>query len=129
MHGQNIYLLDKELGTCTNLSRDSYRFFSNSGEYNWRFQIVYIPHLNISKTNDSNEIKIAKVDNEIVINSSIDKLTDVEVYDMYSRLLYKKSDVNAENFNINTLNFEKQIVVVKIKTETGEIVNKKFVFK
>jgi len=127
-NGQNIYLIDKLLNKTVNLSQKPYKFITRKGQTDDRFIIVYRPRNVIGTATDiSNVVDFAKIDNQIVITSSIDKIKEVELFDLNSRPVYKKSDINSNEHRISTLNFNHQIVVVTVKTETGELVTRKFV--
>lgn len=127
-NGQTIYLIDKLLNKTVNLSQKPYKFMTRKGQTDDRFMIVYRPGNMIGTAADiSNVVDFAKVDNQIVITSSIDKIKEVELFDLNSRSVYKKSDVNSNELRINAVNFNHQIVVVAVKTETGELVTRKFV--
>lgn len=125
---QNIYLIDKLLNKTVKITDKPYKFLTRAGEFNDRFVIVYRPGNIIGTAAEiSNQILFAKVDNQIVITSTIDKITEVELFNLNSRSVYKKSDVNSNELRIDALNFNHQIVVVTVKTETGEFVTRKFV--
>ncbi|MGB3454160.1 MAG: hypothetical protein WBA59_10040 [Moheibacter sp.] len=126
--GQSIYLIDKLLNKTVKISDKPYKFLTRAGEFNDRFVIVYRPGNIIGTAAEiSNQILFAKVDNQIVITSTIDKIAEVELFNLNSRSVYKKSDVNSNELRIDALNFNHQIVVVTVKTETGEFVTRKFV--
>ncbi len=125
---QNIYLIDKLLNKTVKITDKPYKFLTRAGEFNDRFVIVYRPGNIIGTAAEiSNQILFAKVDNQIVITSTIDKIAEVELFNLNSRSVYKKSDVNSNELRIDALNFNHQIVVVTVKTETGEFVTRKFV--
>lgn len=125
---QSIYLVDKLLNKTVNLSQKPYKFMTRKGQTDDRFMIVYRPGNMIGTAADiSNVVNFAKVDNQIVITSSIDKIKEVELFDLNSRPVYKKSDINSNEHRINAADFNHQIVIVTVKTETGELVTRKFV--
>lgn len=126
--GQSIYLIDKLLNKTVKITDKPYKFLTRAGEFNDRFVIVYRPGNIIGTAAEiSNQILFAKVDNQIVITSTIDRITEVELFNLNSRSVYKKSDINSNEHRIDALNFNHQIVVVTVKTETGEFVTRKFV--
>jgi len=126
--GQSIYLIDKLLNKTVKISEKPYKFMTRAGQYNDRFVIVYRPGNVIGTASDiSNQISFAKINNQIVITSTIDKITEVELFNLNSRSVYKNSDINSNEHRIDALNFNHQIVVVTVKTETGEFVTRKFV--
>lgn len=126
--GQNIYIIDKLLNKSANLSNNPYKFLTRAGEYTDRFVIVYKPKNIFSTSVDIyNKIEFAKIDNQIVITSTIDKITDVEIFDLNNRSVYSKSEINSNEHKINAFDFNHQIVVVTVKTDKGEFVTQKFV--
>jgi len=127
-NGQSIYLIDKLLNKTVNLSQKPYKFITRKGQTDNRFMIVYRPGNVIGTAAAlSNVMDFAKIDNQIVITSSIDKIKEVELFDLNSRPVYKKSDINSNEHRISAGNFNHQIVVVTVKTETGELVTRKFI--
>lgn len=126
--GQNIYIIDRLLNKSANLSQKPYKFLTRAGEYTDRFLIVYKPKNTIGTAADiSNQILFAKIDNQIVITSTIDKITDVEIFDLNSRSVYSKPEINSKEHKINAFDFNHQVIVVTVKTDKGEFVTQKFV--
>lgn len=124
---QDIYLIDHVLNKTWNLSVEPYRFLSRSGEFNNRFTVVYKPSNNQISVSDKNLVSLSKVDNSILVDSSIDRITEIEIFDLNSRPVFKKSAVNANEFKVDAQSFKNQIVIVTVKTDKGEFVSKKFV--
>lgn len=126
--GQNIWLIDLLLDRVVNLAEKPYKFMTRPGEYNDRFVIVYRPikTKNID-TNVGNEILFAKKDNNIVVTSTIDKISEIEIFNLIGKSVHKHSEINSNEFKINSLNFNHQVIVVAVKTETGEFVTRKFI--
>lgn len=128
--GQQIYLIDKLLNRIVNLSEKPYKFLSRAGEFNDRFEIVYKPtQSSVSEPTDivKNLINYSKVDNRIQITSSLNRISEVEVFDLSGRPLYKKSNIQSKEFNFNIKRFDRQIIIVTVKTENGEYSTRKFV--
>jgi len=125
--GQDIYLIDNELNMVVNLSKKPYKFRTRAGEFNHRFVIVYRPKLSTDSVIARNQINFTKKDNWIVVESSIDKIDEIEIFDLNARSIYKKTSVGSNKHNINTIGFDHQIIVVKVRTETGETADKKFI--
>lgn len=131
--GQNIYLIDRLTGITTKLNERVYKFVTRAGEHPNRFTIVYkqnkIGNNSVEDTIFANKVDISKRDGKIRIYSSMDKITDVEVFGIDGSSIYKSSDVNSNEHSINSLESRQQILIIGVKTETGEYVNKKFVNK
>lgn len=128
-NGQKIYLKDKYLNIIHNLTQGYYEYEGLEGTFNDRFEIVF-KKASFTQTaieNPINKIDIYKIDHHILISSSIDNIIDVEVFNLSGWSIYKKSDVNTKKFKIPLSTFAKQIIIVNVKTETGEIVSKKFI--
>lgn len=126
--GQNIWLIDLLLDRVVNLTEKPYKFMTRPGEYNDRFVLVYRPTKTRSiDANVGNEILFAKKDNRIVVTSTIDKISEIEIFNLVGKSVYKNSEINSNEFKINSLNFNHQVIVVAVKTETGEFVTRKFI--
>lgn len=125
---QDIYLIDKLLGKTVNLSQKPYKFMTRAGQYSDRFVVVYKPSISTGvAVNASNQILFSKQNNQMVIISTIDKITEIELFNLNSRSVYKKTGIHANEHRIDVNLFDHQIVVVTVKTETGEFVTSKFV--
>lgn len=85
---QHIYLKDKQLNIITDLSTGSYTFYSDSGDYTDRFEIVYKPESALATASSSKEdIKVYRSGSDVVVRSYGSKITGIEVYDMSGRML------------------------------------------
>ncbi len=131
--GQQIYLIDKLLNRTVNLSEKPYKFLTRPGMTDNRFMIVYKPGtsgIDIEAPKEEisgNEILITKRDNQLIINSSRDKITEIEFFNLNNVSVYKKSKIGSIEFSINTNRFRNQIFVVVVTTEKGEHNSKKIV--
>lgn len=125
--GQQIYLRDKENGVVTNLSQQNYSFTANAGEYNNRFEIIYSNFELNSNVLSQNEINIEKKNHNIVITSMSEDISAVEIFNLNGAPVYSKSGINQQQFSVPVNLVGNQIVVVKVKTVNGKIVNKKFI--
>ncbi|MFA7448703.1 MAG: GEVED domain-containing protein [Weeksellaceae bacterium] len=130
-NGQNIYIRDKKLKTIYNLTQADYKFIEDAGEFNDRFEIIYIPN-SFTADNASeyaSKINIEKKDGNFVVTSEKEKITQVEVFALNGRSAFQKSEINNLEFKVPVNRFEKQIIVFVVETETGEVITKKFVNK
>lgn len=130
-NGQKIYLKDKYLHVTHNLSQGHYEYEGLAGTFNDRFEIVFTKgsFTDTAFENTINKIDLQKIDHHIVVNSSIDAITGVEVFNLSGWSIYQRSDINQNEFKIPLNAFAKQIVVVRVQTETGEVVTQKFILK
>ncbi|MFA7448701.1 MAG: S8 family serine peptidase [Weeksellaceae bacterium] len=130
-NGQNIYIRDKKLKTTYNLTEADYKFIEDAGEFNDRFEIIYLPH-SFTADNASDyayQIQIEKKDGNFVVTSEKEKITQVEVFALNGRSVFQKSEINNLEFKVPVNRLEKQIIVFVVETETGEVITKKFINK
>ena len=130
VHYQKIYLKDKHLGIIHNLSEDGpYEIDGIAGEYIDRFEIVFKDGNSEEEPvlTAASQVNIQKIDKQILITSSKDKIQEVEIFNLAGWSVYKKTGINAHEFRIPVKSFEHQIILVKVRTESGEIVTKKLV--
>lgn len=125
---QDIWLVDRLLNKIVNLSRKPYKFVTRAGEYANRFKIIYRRTAQPGDVSISiNDIRLLKVGQQIEISSTIDRISEVEVFDLNSRPVFKKNEINRNKFSFDIDSFNHQILIIKVKTETGETVTRKFV--
>ncbi len=128
---QNIYLKDKLLGVIHNLSDSgAYEFEADAGVHNDRFEIVFKDGTSAGPVlTAASQVHIRKINKEIVISSTKDKLMEVEIFNFDGWSVYKNTNVNALELKIPAQKFGKQIIVIKAQTESGEIVTRKMINK
>lgn len=124
---QNIYLRDKLTNIEHDLKTGSYTFASEVGSFNNRFEIFYQKTLGVDQPQlMSNNVIVYKENKEIVINSGIENMDAVKIYDLSGRLLFKKNGINASEFKCN-IAITDQVLIVKInvgsKTISRKIIN------
>ena len=126
---QAIYLKDNKLNKTVNLSEGSYQFYSEAGEENNRFEIVYKPDSvlgtdNISKNKETVVYKNAE---SIIVENNSNKITSVQVFDATGKLV-ASAKPNSNQFSIENSKFQKGLVIFKISLN-GKIETKKFLVK
>lgn len=125
-----IYLEDRLLNIVHDLRQSPYLFTTNIGRIDNRFLLRYT---NEALENPSFEavakaVLIANKNNQINIQSSIESIESVTVYDVLGRLLFEKSKLKNNTFIINNLAISNQTLIVKIVLENRQTVSKKIVF-
>jgi hypothetical protein len=126
--GQPIYLNDKQLNTVIDLTKTSYSFYSESGEFTGRFEIVYRQERTLAtegKNQPKKELIIYRDGAEVVIRLQGNTGGFLEVYDLNGRLALRKDILSAES-RFSTVNFVKGVYIVKVKDADSRIVTKKF---
>ena len=126
---QSIYLRVIYQNEIYNLSQVDHKFLSSEGEFNKRFEIIY--KMDLNETNpeilENNEILMKLIDKNIVVNSSILKINHVSFYDLNSKLLYEKNEINSKTLKIPTDFISSKIIFVNVQLENGKIISKKFI--
>lgn len=120
--GQAIYLNDKLTGIITNLQKSSYEYFSEAGEFNSRFEVSFVPQAHIALATDVNLQKAFKIylDGEyFVVDSAVDSIRYVEVYDAVGRLLITVPGNNARELRLFSAGLLKGIYVLKAELTSG----------
>ena len=122
---QDIFLRDNSVGVLHDLKNAAYTFATEAGSFNTRFDIVYLNPLSVSNPNfDSNSVVLYKKQNNVVINSGMTTLENVEVYDIRGRLLAIAKSINSNEVSIN-VGETNQVLIVKITSIDGAKVTKK----
>ena len=124
--GQDIYLKDNQLLTITNLKESNYHFITEAGVYADRFEIVYQPQALIGNTHvrHAENVTISQKDGVIAINSNSGNLTDIAIYDVTGKLLYKSENLKDDKKLIYQLQPKQQLLLVTITTENARVTKK-----
>lgn len=124
---QAIYIQDKWLNKIYNLSESDYEFTSLEGVLDDRFEIIFNPNKLMTSQKAANQLKIQKVNSYLEISSDVLNLTDVEIFNITGFSEFKRADVNSRELRIPLAGLSKQILFIKVRTESGEIHTKKMV--
>ena len=125
-----IYLEDKLLNSIHDLRQSPYTFTANIGRIDDRFVLRYSDQALEIPTFEAvaNAVLVANKNNQINIQSSMESIESVIVYDVLGRSLLEKSNIKNNTFIINNLTLSNQTLIVKIVLENGQTVTKKIVF-
>lgn len=123
---QTVFLKDNFNTTLQNLKTGSYTFLSEVGSFNSRFEIVYQDVLKVDQPFLNDSIIIYTGDNELFIHSENNRVTDLEVFDVFGRLLLAKNDVQANDIVLK-IDKSNQLLILKIKLENNTVVSKKVI--
>ena len=121
---QNIYLLDKETGTITNLSEGAYTFTAVKGDTNGRFEIIYKPEVVLVTDSASKEGIVVYRDSDNFVIQSPKLIAQVEVYDASGRLITVLKP-NKKQGILDASAITNGMYVLKITTIDGEVTNRK----
>jgi hypothetical protein len=125
---QNVYLEDKVTGKIPNLKVKAYSFNSNIGTFNNRFKLRFKGDDDVDdddKQSDSSSVVMYKSNQQIEVQSSIENITSITVYDLVGRVLFVANGIHDKNYTIAALSVAQQALIVKITLDNGEIITKK----
>ncbi|RYH76051.1 choice-of-anchor D domain-containing protein [Flavobacteriaceae bacterium 144Ye] len=125
-----IYVKDKLLNITHNLSETDYTFTSEAGEFNERFEIVFMPEaLSIDDKDispkDLTIIELNDNDVKFTIGANI-TIEHVEIIDLLGRTLYNfNGNSNSEIYNLSALS--QATYLAKVTLSNGQVITKKAV--
>lgn len=125
---QPIYLQDNLLNVIYDLRQAPYSFTAPVGINNNRFVLRYTNNA-LSTSNfegiDNNVVVATPNKNQISIQSAIEKMTDVTVYDLLGRAIVAKTNVSENDIVLTNITAKNQVLVVKIKLANGQTISRK----
>ncbi|TRX06394.1 T9SS sorting signal type C domain-containing protein [Flavobacterium gawalongense] len=124
-----IYLEDKLLNAIHDLKQGPYSFTTEKGTFNDRFVLRYTNKAEIGKSFNiqENVVLVSNKNRQIEINSSVETINKVQMYDLSGRLIYQKRNVNTNELAIFNLVQNHQTLLIKIVLQNGQTVTKKIV--
>ncbi|HLF51648.1 choice-of-anchor D domain-containing protein [Flavobacterium sp.] len=127
---QIIYLEDKLLNVIHNLTASPYQFTANQGVINSRFILRYT---NVTLGTDDfdtigNNVIVASGNQEIHVESQLEPIKSIIVYDVLGRSIFEENNVNTTEFSIQNLVLSQQALIVKIVLENGHTLTRKIIF-
>lgn len=133
MANQTVFLEDKLTNTVFDLKSGNYNFTTVAGTFNTRFVLRYTsPNGKSLGANNvesiEKQILVSSKNKQIKINSQVESIDKVLVYDLLGRKIYQKSNVNSNELNILTLASSQQTLLVKVTLVTGQTVTRKIIF-
>jgi nucleoside phosphorylase len=128
---QDIYLEDKLLNVIHNLKSGSYSFATPAGTFDERFLLRFTSGSALGVGNhvfDENSVVVYRNDTGININTTNVIMASVKIFDIRGRLIAEKDNINASTYRFTHLPETQQVLLVKITSEDGSVVNKKVVY-
>ncbi|WP_367755865.1 T9SS sorting signal type C domain-containing protein [Flavobacterium sp. WC2430] len=127
---QVVFIEDKLLNVVHNLKKDSYTFTTGKGVFDDRFVLSYTNKTLAIDNFDIIEkgVLISNKNKEVKINSSVENIDTVLIYDLLGRQIYKKSNVNNKELIILNLLSTKQTLLIKVGLQGGEVIHKKIIY-
>ena len=129
---QGVFLEDTNTNTVKNLKEGAYTFTTVSGTFNDRFVLRFINANKTLETNNfdtlSNRVLVSNKNKQIKINSSIEMIDKIQIYDLLGRKVYEKINVNANELSLSNLVVSNQVLLVKIILENDKTITKKIIY-
>lgn len=127
---QDIYLKDNLMNLTHDLKNAAYSFISTEGEFNNRFEIVYLPSMLSNPTIEFNEnsVIVYKSNTNIEINSGANLLSEVRILDIRGRQISSKENINATSIRFENLNIQQEVLIVEVIDSNGSRITKKIIF-
>ncbi|MEL1247111.1 choice-of-anchor D domain-containing protein [Flavobacterium helocola] len=126
--GQNIYLEDKTLGVIHDLRQNPYSFTGNSGIINDRFVLRYTNETLGNEDFQNNSDVLISSSDVITVYSSNETIQSIQIHNVLGQLLVNQKNVNADTFEINTLQKNKAPLIIQVTLENGKKIAKKLIF-
>lgn len=110
---QEIYLNDKATNAVINLKNQDYSFIANEGNTTNRFTITFKKETKEIENTD-NQILVYGKNNQLIFNSTKNKIHLIEVYDTLGRLLFSKSNIDSKTFETNSILKSNSVILVSV---------------
>lgn len=127
---QKVYLEDLLLGVIHDLKDSNYSFVSASGTFDTRFVLRFTS--SALATNSAvftdNSVVVYKQNETIHVNTGLETMREVQIYDVRGSLLYSKNNINSTDLSVLNLASSQQILLVTVTSTDGRVVTKKLIF-
>jgi hypothetical protein len=127
-NNQNIYLEDKTLGVIHDLRQNPYSFTGTSGIINDRFVLRYTNETLGNEDFQNNSDVLISSSDVITVYSSNETIQSIQIHNVLGQLLVNQKNVNADTFEINTLQKNKEPLIIQVTLENGKKIAKKLIF-
>ncbi|MBS7256165.1 T9SS sorting signal type C domain-containing protein [Flavobacterium branchiicola] len=128
---QAVYLEDKKTGQIVDLRAGNYTFTTAIGTFADRFVLRYT-----NKTlgtgdfeNIENGILVSSKDKTIKVQSSVEAIKEVTIFDVAGKLVYNKKKVTSNELQITNLQAANQVLLINITLENGFTTTRKVIFQ
>ncbi|CAM2858825.1 T9SS sorting signal type C domain-containing protein [Flavobacterium frigoris] len=127
---QSVFLEDKLTNTIADLNSGNYTFNTAIGTFNDRFVLRYTNKTLGLGDIDSIEkgIYVSSKNKQIKINSTIEAINNIQIYDLSGKLIYQKTKIDSNELVISNLMSAHQVLLVKVSLLDGSLVTKKLIY-
>jgi hypothetical protein len=130
LQSQEVFLKDKVLQTIFNLKNGDYTFTTTAGVFKERFVLLY-SNKSLGTTDfysPKTDVLIYCKNKQINIISPFEKIQTISVYNLLGKQVYRKSNVNNNEFSIIDLKQSPTILLVKAVLQNQKTVTTKIVY-
>ena len=92
----------------------------NNSEKRWDFS-KYVE-------TQENQILVSTKNKQIKINSAVEIMDKILVYDLLGRELFKKEKVNSNELTLTNFTSSQQTLLVKVSLQNGQVVTQKIIY-
>ncbi|WP_207556408.1 T9SS sorting signal type C domain-containing protein [Flavobacterium frigidimaris] len=130
MNMQPIYLEDKLTGIIHDLREGNYTFKTAAGTFTDRFVLRYTnKSLGFDDVENTESKVLIAVKNKVIkVNSTIETLAKVYIFDVAGKLIYEKSNIGENELQIVNLQSSNQVLLIKVALENGSLTTSKIIF-
>jgi uncharacterized repeat protein (TIGR02543 family) len=127
---QNIYIEDTMLNLIHDLKQSDYEFATAIGTFNNRFVLRYTNQtLGTGEFESaSNNVIISVKEKNIKVVSQKESIETIQIFDILGRIIYQNNEVHALNFSVSEIAASQQVLIVKLKLENGQKIDKKIIY-
>jgi hypothetical protein len=127
---QAVFIEDKLTHTIADLRSAPFTFNTTAGTFNNRFVLRYIN--NTLKTKElgilENKVLVSNKNKQLKVNSKVEPIDKVMVYDLMGRLVFEKDKINSTEFSILNSISKSETLLVKVTLQNGETVTRKILY-
>ncbi|MBA4277535.1 T9SS sorting signal type C domain-containing protein [Flavobacterium sp.] len=127
---QAVFIEDKLMNTVFDLKSGNYTFNTVAGTFNDRFILRYT-NKTLGTTDietKENHVLVSTKNKQIKVNSAVEIMDKILVYDLLGRELFKKEKVNSNELTLTNFTSSHQTLLVKVSLQNGQVVTKKIIY-
>ena len=126
-----ICIHDKETNTYNNLKTSSYTFSAAVGMHNDRFELTYVQNALGTSPNlfSASDLTVFQNNGGLEINTGTTQLKNITIYSLTGQLLFKNNQVDASQSLISINSVGRQPIIIKVTTQDGMTVFKKWLYR
>ena len=125
---QNIFLEDKLTNNIHNLKTTPYSFTASVGTFHDRFVLRYTNTVLGNENFENNNNVTVFTNANININSSVETIRSVQIFDLLGRDIAKFDNINNRSFTIQNVKPTQSTLLVKVTLSNGTVVSKKTIY-